>query len=65
MKWKEKYCEKIFKIKANANKFADKLQKEGKLDVAKWEVKNSYKNVIASSKNKSVYVVTWTEILDQ
>ena len=33
-KWKEKKCEKIFKIKANAKKFADKLQKEGKLDVS-------------------------------
>ena len=65
MKQKEKKCEKIFKREANARKFRDKLQKEGKLDVARWEVKDSYKNVIASSKNKSVYVVTWTEILDQ
>ena len=32
-KWKEKKCEKIFKIKANAKKFADKLQKDGQLNV--------------------------------
>ena len=37
-KWKEKKCEKIFKSEANAKKFADKLQKEGKLDVSIWEI---------------------------
>ena len=45
---------KVFKIKANAKKFADKLQKGGQLNVQIWE--------LPSSNNKNVFVVIWTEI---
>ena len=59
-----KKCEKIFKgDKANAKKFADKLQKEGKLDVSIWEIPD-YREVLPSH-DKSDFAVIWTEILNQ
>lgn len=63
-KWKEKKCEKIFKgDKANAKKFADKLQKEGKLDVSIWEIPD-YREVLPAHNDKHDFAVIWTEILD-
>ena len=46
-----------------AKKFADKLQKEGKLDVSIWEIPD-YREVLPSH-DKSDFAVIWTEILDQ
>lgn len=64
-KWKEKKCEKIFKgDEANAKKFADKLQKEGKLDVSIWEIPD-YREVLQVHNDKHDFAVIWTEILDQ
>ena len=63
-KWKEKKCEKIFKSEANAKKFADKLQKEGKLDVSIWEIPDD-REVLQVHKDKHDFAVIWTEILDQ
>ena len=62
-KWKEKKCEKIFKSKANAKKFADKLQKEGKLDVSIWEIPDD-REVLQVHNDKHDVAVIWTEILD-
>lgn len=53
----------MFKIKANAKKFADKLQKEGKLDVSIWEIPDDRE--VLPSHDKSDFAVIWTEILDQ
>ena len=45
---------KTFKTKANAKKFADKLQEDGQLNVQIWE--------LPASNNKNVFVVIRTEI---
>ena len=63
-KWKEKKCEKIFTSEANAKKFADKLQKEGKLDVSIWEIPDD-REVLPVHNDKHDFAVIWTEILDQ
>lgn len=64
-KWKEKKCEKIFKgDEANARKFADKLQKEGKLDVSIWKIPD-YREALPVHNDKHDFAVIWTEILDQ
>ena len=63
-KWKEKKGEKIFKSEANAKKFADKLQKEGKLDVSIWEIPDD-REVLQVHNDKHDFAVIWTEILDQ
>lgn len=65
MKQKEKTFKKVFKgDKANARKFADKLQKEGKLDVSIWEIPD-YREVLPVHNDKHDFAVIWTEILAQ
>ena len=58
------YSQKIFKSEANAKKFADKLQKEGKLDVSIWEIPDD-REVLQVHNDKHDFAVIWTEILDQ